>query len=268
MHLTDQSDGAAIAKALNYGRRIFQPQYWPHLRHVLAVRLGLKPPSTGAEARRRCAALGVDATAALAAIGFPPSALRSFAAENPERFAEAEARVAATGAAMGGAADLDLLYSLCLATGAARVLETGVAFGWSSLAILSALEKNGGGRLISVDMPYLAANADSLVGLAVPEDLRANWTLHRGADRARLPGAIAAIRPIDVAHYDSDKSQTGRRWAYPLIWEAIRPGGFLMSDDIEDNLAFLEFAEAIAIRPAIVRAPAGGKFSGILRKSG
>lgn len=180
--------------------------------------------------------------------------------------AGAQGRVEAAQKPMGGAADIDLLYSLCLATGAVRVLETGVAFGWSTLSILCAIEDKADSRLVSVDMPYLAANVDDLVGLAVPRELRGNWTLHRGADREKLPGAIAAIRPIDLVHYDSDKSYRGRVWAYPLIWDALKPGGILMSDDIEDNLAFLEFAEAVGIPPIVVRAPDGAKFSGIIRK--
>jgi predicted O-methyltransferase YrrM len=167
---------------------------------------------------------------------------------------------------MGGGADVDLLYSLCLATKASRVLETGVAFGWSSLAILSALNGRPGSRLISIDLPYLGAKLDGLVGLAVPNDLKGGWTLRRGADRDELPGAIAEIAPLDLAHYDSDKSYAGRMWAYPLIWQALRPGGLLISDDVEDNLAFLDFAGQVGTSPIIVRAPSRDRLAGIIRK--
>ncbi len=37
--------------------------------------------------------------------------------------------------------------------GAQRVVETVVAYGWSSLAILAAMQAGAGGRLVSVDMP-------------------------------------------------------------------------------------------------------------------
>jgi hypothetical protein len=115
-------------------------------------------------------------------------------------------------------------------------------------------------------MPYLGANLDNLVGLAVPDGLKGQWKLRRGADRDELENAIAEIEPIDLAHYDSDKSASGRSWAYSLIWPALRAGGILMSDDIGDNLSFLNFAREVNAVPLVVRGPDGEKFSGILKK--
>jgi hypothetical protein len=90
--------------------------------------------------------------------------------------------------------------------------------------------------------------------------------LRRGADRDELENAIADIEPMDFVHYDSDKSASGRLWAYALMWEGLAPGGLLMSDDIGDNFSFLQFAEQRGVAPLVVGGPDGAKFSGILKK--
>ena len=65
-------------------------------------------------------------------------------------------------------------------------------------------------------------------------------------------------------HYDSDKSYYGRRFAFPLIWEALRPRGIFISDDIQDNMAFAEFTAEKGVVPSVTES--GGKFVGICRK--
>jgi predicted O-methyltransferase YrrM len=257
----------APAKLLNYGRRLLQPRDWPELRRRASGQIWhAKKPRPDPIARDECRAHAVGLPLALAQLGLPRSALRSFAADFPDRWAAARARVEASHGRMGGGADIDLLYSLCLATEARAVLETGVAFGWSSLAILSALNARDGARLVSIDLPYLGRNVDRQVGMAVPDDLRGSWSLHRGADREMLPRAIEAIAPIDLAHYDSDKSYAGRRWAYRLIWDALRPGGILLSDDVGDNLAFRDFVEEIDAQAVFAAASHQDKFVGLVRR--
>jgi hypothetical protein len=66
---------------------------------------------------------------------------------------------------MGGAGDIDLIYAAVILSGSTRAVETGVAYGWSSLAILAALENLGKGRLISVDMPYPKIGNEEFVGI-------------------------------------------------------------------------------------------------------
>ena len=55
---------------------------------------------------------------------------------------------------MGGASHVHLIYDCVRLTKAEKVIETGVAYGWSSLAILKALNVNKNAMLYSVDMPY------------------------------------------------------------------------------------------------------------------
>ena len=51
-----------------------------------------------------------------------------------------------------------------------RVIETGVAYGWSSLALLLSL-KNRNGLLVSTDLPYAGLDNDPYVGCVVPDEL-------------------------------------------------------------------------------------------------
>lgn len=166
---------------------------------------------------------------------------------------------------MGGAGDLDLLYYACEAIAAKRVLETGVAYGWSSLAILTSLSKRIGSLLTSVDMPYPKRNGSKWVGVVVPDEQRSIWLLIREPDRYGLDKALAMQGgEIDLCHYDSDKSYYGRLWAYPRLWKALRPGGIFISDDIQDNLAFKEFTGALGVEALVVESQ--GKYVGFCVK--
>lgn len=170
---------------------------------------------------------------------------------------------------MGGPGDINLLYHLVKRSKARKVIETGVAYGWSALAILAAMEDSPDGVLISSDMPYVRLNNDAHVGCVVfRSEWRNKWELVRRPDRQVLPYAIKKLGTVDLCHYDSDKSASGRSWAYPRLWAALRPGGFLVSDDIHDNVAFRDFALELGITPIIVRVLQEGptKYAGVLQR--
>jgi len=162
-----------------------------------------------------------------------------------------------------GGGCLELIHGVSEAIGATRVIETGVAYGWSSLAFLLSLDKRGG-RLVSVDRPYPGLNVE-IVGLAVPDRLRSNWTLLRQSDRVGLPMALQTMPEIDLCHYDSDKSYMGHFRTLPLLWNALRSGGIMLCDDASDNAGFLDFSRQLVGRdPVIVRYK--GKHIGLLTK--
>jgi hypothetical protein len=119
-------------------------------------------------------------------------------------------------------------------------------------------------------MPYpgLPSSYDDYVGTAVPDNLRGHWRILRAPDREALPRALRLLPEIDICHYDSDKSDDGRRFAYPLLWNALRPGGVFVSDDIEDTMSFARFSEAVGVEPIVVRMPAtgGDKHVGVMIK--
>src|SRR5690606_3285080 len=124
------------------------------------------------------------------------------------------------------------------------------------------------GWLISTDVPYVGRHNEPYVGCVVPEHLRSKWTLIRRPDRDALPGARTRVGTIDLCHYDSDKSYDGRAWAYRLLWQHLRPGGILISDDVQDNRAFRDFVEEVGIQPVVVARQASSTiaFSGAVMK--
>jgi predicted O-methyltransferase YrrM len=218
-----------------------------------------------AESERWCAQRAVDTAQAIREItGRPPPG--RVAEMYPAEFAEARARQASCPVWMGGPGDLDLLYWLTEHVQARRVVETGVAFGWSSLALLLSLRNRSGARLASIDMPYPKINNDAWVGCVVPDGLRSQWTLLRYADREGLPRALRLLGSIDLCHYDSDKRYRSRLWAYPLLWDALRPGGLMLSDDIGDNVGFRDWCNQQQLKPIVIGIES--KFVGVLVKPG
>ena len=67
-----------------------------------------------------------------------------------------------------------------------------------------------------------------------------------------------------LAHYDSDKSIRGREYGYELLWNGLRKGGILISDDIENNLSFSRFVESKESRFTVIKKD--NKYIGIVIK--
>ncbi len=154
---------------------------------------------------------------------------------------------------MGGEGAISFLYHLVKETKSQNIVETGVAYGWSSLAILLAIKDSDNAKLISNDMPYIKMNNDDYVGCVISDDFKSKWELQRLPDVKGIPLALSKFNNcIDFCHYDSDKSYTGRMWASPLLWNALKEGGYFVSDDINDNLAFKHFCESVNRNPIII----------------
>ncbi len=149
-----------------------------------------------------------------------------------------------TGLRIGGGARAELLYFLTRLTQPNVVVETGVAAGFSSMAFLAAMERNGHGRLYSSDFPYFRAdNPEEYVGILVPQEFRANWTLLLKGDEANLPQILEAIDHIDFYHYDSDKSYAGRQFGIDVVQSKLAPKAVVMMDDIIDNVFFRDYVD-------------------------
>ncbi len=133
-----------------------------------------------------------------------------------------------------------LCYLACRLTTPETVVETGVAYGVSSAYILRALERNGGGMLHSVDLPPLRREYERFWGVAVPEDLREGWRLHRGASRRVLPGLLRESGPVGLFVHDSLHTRRNMRQEFDAAWPSLTPGGLLLADDVERNGAFAD----------------------------
>ncbi|HKV90647.1 MAG TPA: class I SAM-dependent methyltransferase, partial [Thermoplasmata archaeon] len=110
-----------------------------------------------------------------------------------------------------------------------RIVETGVANGISSWLILGALDQNGQGRLVSVDV------RDD-VGTLVPRDLRDRWDLTilgRSGGRHSLREVLRAARPLDMFLHDSAHTYGHQLSEYRAAWSSLTPTGTLLSDDAD-----------------------------------
>jgi predicted O-methyltransferase YrrM len=145
---------------------------------------------------------------------------------------------------LGGGGHYPLLYFFTRLLNPKIVVETGVAGGWSSQAILTALKENGlNGHLYSSDFPYFRyKNPEQYVGYVVDDNLKESWSLYIDGDQNNLPTITAQIKePVDLFHYDSDKSVQGRHGAYEKMKPLLSDNAIVIFDDIQDNLHFRDF---------------------------
>lgn len=143
-----------------------------------------------------------------------------------------------------------LLYVAVRALRARVVYETGTFNGASSAFLLRALAENGGGRLVSFDLPDardavgVPLPAGERPGWLVPEGLRGGLELVVGDVRCTLPGRLRAEQAVDVFFHDSLHTFRHMLWEFRLGWRKLRPGGLLLSDDAFWNPAFVLFARS------------------------
>ena len=159
---------------------------------------------------------------------------------------------------MGGGGNYVLLYWMTRYLRPTYVVETGVAAGWSSEAFLTAMEKNGHGTLYSSDLPYFRVrNAAKYIGVLVSEGLRSRWHLLTSGDGRALPQILAEVPHVDLFHYDSDKSYSGRQFAVGLVAPKLSPRGVILVDDITDDPWFHDYSASTDWPNAVVDARSG-----------
>lgn len=151
----------------------------------------------------------------------------------------------------------EFVYLLVRLARPAVFCETGVFDGKSSAIILQALEDNGSGVLVSVDLPARATiqnSTDRMIdstlpptrdpGWAIPERLQRRQRLLLGDTSDLLPKLFAEFSAVDVFMHDSLHTYEHMTFEYSLAWEHLRVGGFLLSDDIFVAPAFHDFCRA------------------------
>lgn len=153
------------------------------------------------------------------------------------------------GVDLGGGGHYPLLFFLARYLRPAAVLETGVAAGFSSAAILEALDRNGQGQLFSSDFPYFRLEEpEHFVGVMVEDRLKERWHLYLEGDRHNLPRILEVIGDdIPLVHYDSDKSPDGKRYFVDCLAgrSAAKSGKtFWIFDDIDDDSFFAGLVQA------------------------
>jgi predicted O-methyltransferase YrrM len=155
-----------------------------------------------------------------------------------------------------------LLYILTRTTAPNVFIETGVLNGFSSAFILLAMEHNARGKLISIDLPstdpeILRQGTGELplgkqTGWAIPDSLRGRHELRSGPSQELLPKALSEVGTVDVFLHDSDHCYTHMMFELSLAWSFIRPGGWVVADNVEQNDCFVDFARATGARKLVV----------------
>lgn len=135
-------------------------------------------------------------------------------------------------------------YVICRALAPSIVVETGVAHGVTSAFLLKALEKNGRGVLHSVDLPPLGQDGDRFVGIAIPEDVRARWRLHRGASKRILPALLREVGAVDIFIHDSLHTYRNIRQELETVAPYFAPRAMVIADDVQMNAAFADWVAA------------------------
>ena len=122
------------------------------------------------------------------------------------------------------------------------VVETGVAHGMTSRFILEALERNGSGKLCSVDLPPFNPVSSQEVGIAVDDaGLRKRWTYIAGTSRRKLPALLSQLQLIDLFIHDSLHSKRNVMFELEQAWKHLNVGGVIVVDDIDINYGFKAF---------------------------
>jgi hypothetical protein len=249
-----------------------RPAFWPDLFRRIRLNIGqsLMPAPMGQgrnAATAWAASICVDEAEAISRLGLEDQG--AFSDRHADLVAEAVRIERESSETLGGGGGIDLIWRVCEGLQAKTALETGVAYGWSSLAILASISQRDG-WLYSVDMPHPLLKDEGLTGAVVPASLRSRWTLIREPDHSGLGKALRRIETLDFIHDDSDKSYSGRAATYRRLWPRLRSGGIIMSDDIADNTAFRDFAAEVDTMPVVVFAEgsglSGARYVGLLVK--
>ena len=136
-------------------------------------------------------------------------------------------------------------------------VETGVGPGSSSSFILRAMQKNGIGQLVSIDLPGhdavvypgIGKQADVHIphgfstGWLILPSTRSRWDLRLGDSRTILPQVLEETGRIDAFLHDSLHTYEQMTFEYSEAYPRLREGGLLLSDDVTESwsLAFVDF---------------------------
>jgi predicted O-methyltransferase YrrM len=132
-----------------------------------------------------------------------------------------------------------LLYVLVKSRKPKFVVETGVANGISTNAIMSALdEDNSSGSLNSFDI--LPETKDAYTG-------KGKWNFHlldKRRTHKQLSMAVRNSPLVDIWLHDSNHGYRWQKFEYLLALSRLKEGGILISDDIDASPAWGELAKS------------------------
>ena len=133
------------------------------------------------------------------------------------------------------------------------VVETGTASGSMTSWILSALDRNGKGQLVSIDMPPIKGRLTmdmsipkEDIGFLIPSEYHQRWKYMIGDSKVLLPKVLLE-KDVDVFAHDSLHSRSHMLFEYNVAHCLIKPGKIILSDDILCNTAWFHFLNSHAL---------------------
>lgn len=141
----------------------------------------------------------------------------------------------------------EFLYVLVRLTEPTCVVETGIYDGLSAAYILAALNENGNGELISIDinnqerLPSDIKNVDA--GWIVPSYLRNAWTRKFGDAKELLPTVVKKDTP-EIFLHDSLHTAEHMQFELETTTENMNGGGFVITDNCRFNDVFRTYVES------------------------
>ena len=135
----------------------------------------------------------------------------------------------------------NFLYFICRILKPKIIVETGVAYGLSSLYILKALQNNNSGKLYSIDSVFRPWHSENMIGSIIPENLKTNWNLILGSSNKVLPDLFDKLSQVDIFIHDSLHTYKNMMFEFECALNNIK-NGMIISDDILDNDAFHDFS--------------------------
>jgi predicted O-methyltransferase YrrM len=136
-----------------------------------------------------------------------------------------------------GQMDCALLYALVRSFRPKVAVETGANTGMASSFILKAMHD---ADLQDAKLYGIEYSTEVAIGSMIPEDLRGRFNPCPGNVRGFMKERLGPGE-IDFFLHDSVHRYKHQMWEFKHFWERLRPGGLLVSHDVNMNASFVDF---------------------------
>ncbi|NDF35906.1 MAG: class I SAM-dependent methyltransferase [Nitrosopumilaceae archaeon] len=117
------------------------------------------------------------------------------------------------------------LYILCKTIKPEKIIETGVAYGLSSMYILQALKENNKGILYSIDSIFSPWQSKEMIGRVIPDELKIRWEFVFGSSSEKLKNILSQLNEIDIFFHDSLHTYKNMMFEFETAWPFITKNG-------------------------------------------
>ena len=145
------------------------------------------------------------------------------------------------------------LYILCRIMRPKNIIETGVAYGLSSIYILKALNKNNFGTLHSIDSVFRPWQEKKMIGSIIPDELKKRWRFNFGSSNEKLEQVFNDVDDVQIFIHDSLHTYKNMMFEFNCAEKNLGKDGIIISDDVLDNDAFFDFTNQKRLENYLVK---------------